>query len=92
MGTLKQMTTPIICGTMIRNNKLQKLRSDEKRITNITFHRKLRMMRADMFSLLCLATNSDFIKHPHTTTVIKKGVIKFIESELNYRVKKMDIF
>lgn len=50
------------------------------------------MMRSDVFTLLSISTNSDFIKVADYSQCIKKWVIKFIEGEFNDRVAKMEIF
>lgn len=50
---------PLICGTIV----------------NGSFTRKLRMMRADLFSLLAVSHSAEFISNHKQTTAIKKGVI-----------------
>ena len=58
---MKEMWTPLICGTVVRNKNQQEKFNEKEAITNLTFDRKLRMMRADIFALLSISTNSDFI-------------------------------
>ena len=53
LTSLKKMTTPLIFGTPIRNS-LKVSGSDN--ITDLTFDRKLRMIRADLFSILSCCT------------------------------------
>lgn len=60
-------------------------------ITNLTYDRKLRMMRADLFSILSCCTNSDFIDKAEVSQIIKKRVVKFLEWEQNVRVRNMAV-
>lgn len=87
--SLKKMTTPLLFGTPVRN--LRRFSGSDK-ITDITFDRKLRMMRADLFTLLSCSTNSEFISEAKDTIAIKKSVIKFLEGEVNARVDNMKVF
>ena len=41
------------------------------------------MMRADIFALLSLCSNSDFVKKAQDTIAIKKSIIKFLQDEMN---------
>ena len=84
---MKDMTTPLICGTVVRDlNTESKKMKDDKAINNMTFHRKLRMMRADVFALLSISTNSDFVQKVDDSQCIKKWTNKFLEGEFNDRV------
>jgi len=58
--TRKKMTTPLICGTIVEDDWQGLKLNDKKSITNMTFNRKLRMIRADVFALLSLSTDSNF--------------------------------
>lgn len=81
------MTTPLICGTMVRNSGASKIRlPTDEMINNMSFDRKLRMIRADLFALLSISTNSDFISKGDLSLIIKKSIEKFTEGELNQRV------
>lgn len=82
------MTTPLICGSIVKDNKVDSVWSERsQKITNLSFNRKLRMMRADVFSLYCCSMNSDFIKKPSVTHALKKSILKFLEGEFNFRVR-----
>lgn len=87
--SLKKMTTPLIFGTPVRDRQEH---SGQVGITDITFDRKLRMMRADVFSLLSCSANIDFINKAMDTIAIKKSIHKFLEGEMNSRVQNMKIF
>jgi len=54
------MTTPLIFGTVVDEEWEGLKIKDQKNITNMTFNRKLRMMRADVFTLLSLSTDANF--------------------------------
>lgn len=56
--SLKKMTTPLIFGTPVRASL--KISGSEK-ITDLAFDRKLRMIRADLFTLMSCSSNSDFV-------------------------------
>ena len=86
------MTTPLICGSVVKNNSIESLTGGSAKITNLTFDRKLRMMRADIFALLYCSMNSSFIQKADTSQLIKKSLVKFLESELNFRVNQMGTF
>jgi len=81
--TGKKMTTPLIFGTPIKEEKYDvKLKNPSK---NMRFNRKLRMIRADIFTLLSISINSGFFKEPMDAAIIKKACIKFLEGEFNDR-------
>lgn len=63
-GTMKKMTTPLIFGTVVKdaNSKKYKRFGSTEGITNVSFIRKLRMMRADIFTLLSVSTSNDFMQ------------------------------
>lgn len=82
------MTTPLICGSVVRNKSIEKMNfGANQKITNLSFDRKLRMMRADLFSLFSCTMDGSFIKKAHNSQILKKSLIKFLESEQNYRVQ-----
>ena len=58
------MYTPLICGTVVidRDESIKFARTTTNPITNMTFERKLRMIRADVFSLLCLTSHGVVFK------------------------------
>jgi len=58
----------------------------------MTFRRKLRMMRADIFTLLSISMNKDFIKSAGDSKILKLAILKFLEGEDNERVKRMKVF
>ena len=59
-----KIKTPLICGTIVmdRDNSVKYARTNTNPITNMTFDRKLRMIRADVFSLLCLTSHGVVFK------------------------------
>ena len=58
----------------------------------MTFNRKLRMVRADVFALLSISTTGEFFSDPQKSSVIKKSVLKFLEGEFNDRVHRQSAF
>jgi len=59
---MKKVTTPLICGTVVNDEVRGGIKLDlEPGINNMSFIRKLRMIRADIFTLLSLSASSDFI-------------------------------
>ena len=59
------MTTPLICGTLVNNLNNVDVREsllEFKKITNMTFNRKLRMIRADLYALLSISMCTNFVK------------------------------
>ena len=58
------MYTPLICGTVVidRDECIKFARTSTNPITNMTFERKLRMIRADIFTLLSLSNNDRIFK------------------------------
>jgi len=86
------MTTPLICGTLVRDQSEYEKVGGQNRINNLTFNRKLRMMRADVFALLSISTNSDFIADPADSQVIKTAVLKFLEGEFNEKAAQYQVF
>jgi len=83
------MTTPLLCGTLVNGEPEGLLGADRKRITNLTFDRKLRMMRADVFALLGISTDSNFFSEPPPSLFIQQAVRKFLEGEFNDRVNNI---
>ena len=57
--TGKRMTTPLILGSIIKDNNVGHA-SIHNKISNMTFNRRLRMIRADLHALLSISINSDF--------------------------------
>lgn len=89
LTSLNKMTTPLIFGTPVRSS-LKFCGSEQ--ITDLTFDRKLRMVRADLFALMSCATNSDFVKDAADTIAIKKSLFNFFKGEMNARAKKIGTF
>ena len=76
------MNTPLICGTVVKNKKIEKMNvGGKQKISNLTFDRKLRMIRADIFALLSCSMNSSFIRNATLSQLLKKTIYKFMESE-----------
>ena len=91
--TMDKVTTPLICGTIVKEEVRGGIKLDlEPGINNMSFIRKLRMIRADIFTLLGVCESSDFIHQEHHIYHIKKGCIKFLHGEFNERAKKLEIF
>ena len=91
--TLKKMTTPLICGTVVQNVPIQNKTVDANfNLSNLQFDRKLRMIRADIFSLYSASMNHDIIQDSDLSQILKKSLMKFLESEQNFRVNQMGIF
>lgn len=90
--TRKPMTTPLICGTLVREQLEGEKLIGEKNITNMTFNRKLRMMRADVYSLVSISTDSSFFAEAQHQQLVKVAALKFLEGEFNERVKKQGVF
>ena len=86
------MTTPLIAGTIVRATYDQVCPQKMARINNLTFTRKLRMIRADVYTLLSKSESSDFFKAPSKQKTIKNSVMKFLEGEFNPRVNKAEVF
>ena len=65
----KDEIAPIICGSVINNGQWQK---------------KLRMLRADLFSSLCICQSASIYSHVKQSAAIKKGTIEFVnQSQAN---------
>lgn len=58
----------------------------------MTFDRKLRMMRADVYTLLSISTDSNFFAEHDQPQIIKKSILKFLEGEFNERTNKLQVF
>lgn len=65
---------------------------DAKAVSNQSFARKLRMMRADLFALLCVADRIDFLEDRVDAQTLQRNVLQFLQGEYNERVKNMYIF
>ena len=89
LTSLKTMTTPLIFGTPVRSSQQYVKTSN---ITDLTFERKLRMVRVDLFALMSCCQNSEFIKDANETMTIKKSLYNFFRGEQNSRVQKLDTF
>ena len=61
---------PIICGTIVNKGHNQG-----------RFERKLRMLRAPLFSLLQICQSKEFAKNARETKVLKEGVMKYLPYE-----------
>ena len=85
------MTTPLICGTLVRELIDGEKPTNVGSITNMTFNRKLRMMRADIYSILSISTDSNFFNEPNHQSIVKVAVLKFLEGEFNDRIKNWDV-
>lgn len=83
LTSLQKMTTPLIFGTPVRSSL--KVTGADK-ITDLTFDRKLRMVRADLFALMSCCTNSEFINDALDTIAIKKSLYSFFRGEMNAKV------
>ena len=55
-------TTPFICGTVVRGG----------------WQRKLRMLRADMFSLLTISKSAGYVTSKRQTRAITRGILGFV--------------
>jgi len=65
---MKTVTTPLICGTIVNDEIRGGVKLDlEPGINNMTFNRKLRMMRADIFTILNICSSKDFIHKSEQT-------------------------
>lgn len=51
----------------------------------MTFNRKLRMLRADLFSLISTTQISEFFSDGETINIIKNTIINYVEGEFNNR-------
>lgn len=90
--TRQQVRTPLICGTFINAHCDGARPPHQSQISNMSFDRKLRMMRADLYALLSISTMTDFFSEPLKTTTIKQGILKFLEGEFNERVRRQEVF
>lgn len=93
----RKVNTPLIFGTVVRNatSPSTKLGADldtNHSISNRTFSRKLRMMRADLFALLMISDRKDFFDDPEETKIIQNNVVHFLRGEYNERVKTINVF
>ena len=68
----------MICGTVV-NYKSDRIGDKAApRISNASFKRKLRMIRADLFSLLCVSESCEFFKTARDSQVVKDAVLKYL--------------
>jgi len=87
------MTTPLIFGTVVDDDvNFEKKAGNYSKISNMTFDRKLRMMRADVYALLSVSTDANFFKEHHQPQIVKKSVLKFLEGEFNEKANELRIF
>jgi len=82
------MTTPLICGTMVHDT-VEGIKTCDlgNSITNMTFNRKLRMLRADLFTLISTTQISEFFSEGESAGIVKNIIINFVEGEFNNRAK-----
>lgn len=66
--------------------------SNTPKVTNMTFHRKLRMMRADVFALLSISMQNMFFKNIEDSDIVKSACLKFLEGEDNKRMERLGVF
>ena len=80
LKTGNDMLTPLIMGSIVSE---QVLGHDEchNHLCNMSFNRRLRMMRADLHALLSISINSDFFENPKDSQVVKMAICKFLEGE-----------
>ena len=50
------------------------------------------MMRADVFALLNVSTSSDYMKGAKDANIIKRSIMKYLESEQNERAEGLGLF
>ena len=84
------MVTPLIFGTVVKPS--DKMQIDLKQDNNLSFDRKLRMVRADLFALLSCCTNKELINDAKDTIAIKKALYNFFRGEMNARAEKLGSF
>ena len=60
--------TPIICGTVVNKLKGQP-----------QFHRKLKMIRASLFTMMCISGSRIFISERYQTHKLKNGCIRYLD-------------
>ena len=92
-----KMSTPLIFGTPVNSkscssNKICGNNLHFKSMDYINFSRKLRMIRADIFSLLSISMSDQFFEQSEDSEAIKRGILKFLESEINNKAESMEIF
>ena len=71
----------MICGTVVKDNYEHFKPSNQLRICNDQFKRKLRMLRADLIALLSISQSSEFFKKAKDSNIVKSAVIKFLQTE-----------
>lgn len=86
------MQTPLICGTFVEQEAIGAVQSGSRKANNLTFHRKLRMMRADVFALLSISMQNNFFRNVEDSDIVKSACLKFLEGEDNNKIKKMGVF
>lgn len=91
---LRKVKTPLICGTVVtdRDESVKVARTSTNPITNMTFDRKLRMIRADLFALLSITTHGGIFKTYEQQAIMKKQIINFLAGEFNQRAENMELF
>jgi hypothetical protein len=63
--------TPMIFGSVVGGN------DHEYPYTKLSFERKLRMMRVELYSTLLITNSTNFIKSHQDTSDIKAGIVEF---------------
>lgn len=71
---------PVICGTIVNKGIGQK-----------DFDRKLKMLRAPLFSLLQLCQSKEFVKSEENVKNIKEGMAELLKSESYQLFKQLEI-
>ena len=57
----------------------------------MSFERKLRMMRADLFSTLLISNSIHFVEKEHESHIIKDGVVEFSKKNRTKCLKAIKI-
>jgi len=77
-GPQCSISSPMICGTVVNYKSEGVGGGGAARISNASFKRKLRMIRADLFALLCVSETSDFLRTGRDAQVVKDAVLKYL--------------
>jgi len=77
--------TPIIFGSVVGGNDHQ------FPYTKLSFERKLRMMRVELFSTLLISNSANFIRSAADTADIKEGIVEFSSKDKIAALKATNI-
>ena len=69
----KEDLTPIIRGSVVLGN------NNKYPFKRLSFDRKLKMLRVDIYTMLCLSQSIEFVKSRKMSTEIKQAVIKLVQ-------------